>query len=153
MNVDATHCDSRGNGQGRQRALYGSGTGALDGIAKRCGAEPRAEARQARGPDGLTGRTLRGARKVREEIAELESAGRGRKSGNLRENRAICSSARPGCPAARHRHRGCPAGANAKFERRFRHVETALQARGLQPSDVELDELEALWTAAKRSLG
>ncbi len=39
--------------------------------------------------------------------------------------------------------------ANAKFERRFRHVETALAAEGKAPADVDLDALETLWQAAK----
>lgn len=41
--------------------------------------------------------------------------------------------------------------ANAKFERRFRAVETALAADGRQPSDADLAELEALWQRAKAS--
>jgi ATP diphosphatase len=41
-------------------------------------------------------------------------------------------------------------GTNAKFERRFAAIETALADRGLTPSDASLDEMEALWQAAKR---
>ncbi len=39
--------------------------------------------------------------------------------------------------------------ANAKFSRRFRHIETALQARGRPLTDATLDEMEALWDEAK----
>ncbi len=39
--------------------------------------------------------------------------------------------------------------ANAKFERRFRHIETRLQAQGRSPEDASLDEMEDLWTEAK----
>lgn len=39
--------------------------------------------------------------------------------------------------------------ANAKFTRRFRHIETELAARGTQPGDASLDEMEALWQEAK----
>ncbi|CAA7613822.1 nucleoside triphosphate pyrophosphohydrolase [Magnetospirillum sp. SS-4] len=39
--------------------------------------------------------------------------------------------------------------ANAKFERRFRHIETELRARGRSPDSASLDEMEALWQAAK----
>jgi ATP diphosphatase len=39
--------------------------------------------------------------------------------------------------------------ANTKFARRFRHIETALQARGSTPEDATLDEMEALWEEAK----
>ncbi|WP_300542852.1 nucleoside triphosphate pyrophosphohydrolase [Maricaulis sp.] len=39
--------------------------------------------------------------------------------------------------------------ANAKFERRFRHIEAVLQAQGRRPEDASLDEMEALWVEAK----
>ncbi|MGE4219930.1 MAG: nucleoside triphosphate pyrophosphohydrolase [Alphaproteobacteria bacterium] len=40
--------------------------------------------------------------------------------------------------------------ANAKFERRFRHIERALAAEGRVPADATLAEMEAHWVAAKR---
>ena len=40
--------------------------------------------------------------------------------------------------------------ANGKFERRFRHIETELKAAGGSPEAASLDEMEALWQAAKR---
>lgn len=40
--------------------------------------------------------------------------------------------------------------ANAKFERRFGHIEDALAARGLQFADASLAEMEALWSEAKQ---
>jgi ATP diphosphatase len=39
--------------------------------------------------------------------------------------------------------------ANAKFERRFRHIETELKAAGRSPQAATLDEMEALWQSAK----
>ncbi|CAA7617486.1 nucleoside triphosphate pyrophosphohydrolase [Candidatus Terasakiella magnetica] len=39
--------------------------------------------------------------------------------------------------------------ANGKFERRFRHIETELAAEGRAPQTATLDEMEALWQAAK----
>ncbi len=39
--------------------------------------------------------------------------------------------------------------ANAKFTRRFRHIETALAARGVALADAGLPEMEALWQEAK----
>ncbi len=39
--------------------------------------------------------------------------------------------------------------ANAKFTRRFRHIETALAAKGVKPGDASLEEMEALWQEAK----
>ena len=40
--------------------------------------------------------------------------------------------------------------ANMKFTRRFRHIETALAARGIAPGSASLKEMEALWDEAKR---
>ena len=39
--------------------------------------------------------------------------------------------------------------ANAKFERRFAHIEAALATKGAAAKDTPLDELEALWGEAK----
>ncbi len=39
--------------------------------------------------------------------------------------------------------------ANAKFTRRFRHIEAALAATGRKPDDSDLAEMDALWDAAK----
>jgi ATP diphosphatase len=41
-------------------------------------------------------------------------------------------------------------GANAKFERRFAHIETRLAEAGRAPGGATLDEMEALWDEAKR---
>jgi ATP diphosphatase len=40
--------------------------------------------------------------------------------------------------------------ANAKFERRFAHIEHRLAESGRGPAHTDLDEMEALWTEAKR---
>jgi nucleoside triphosphate diphosphatase len=40
-------------------------------------------------------------------------------------------------------------GANAKFTRRFRHIETELAARGTPMGSASLEEMEALWQDAK----
>lgn len=42
-------------------------------------------------------------------------------------------------------------GANAKFTRRFAHIENALAAMGKAPADSDLAEMDALWDAAKRA--
>lgn len=42
---------------------------------------------------------------------------------------------------------------NAKFERRFRRMETLLAARGKVMSEQSLDDLDALWNQAKREQG
>ena len=43
--------------------------------------------------------------------------------------------------------------ANARFERRFRHVEEKLAAKGRSPAEADMDELEALWGEAKKAEG
>jgi ATP diphosphatase len=40
-------------------------------------------------------------------------------------------------------------GANAKFVRRFESIEAALAAGGRKPQDSTLEEMDALWDAAK----
>jgi ATP diphosphatase len=40
--------------------------------------------------------------------------------------------------------------ANAKFVRRFRFIEAGLAARGTKPGEASLEEMEALWVAAKK---
>ena len=44
-------------------------------------------------------------------------------------------------------------GTNAKFVRRFRSIEAALAKQGRSPREASLDEMEALWQAAKQSEG
>jgi MazG family protein len=39
--------------------------------------------------------------------------------------------------------------ANAKFERRFRHIEARLREQGRTPDDASLEEMETLWDEAK----
>ena len=41
--------------------------------------------------------------------------------------------------------------ANAKFTRRFQFIERSLAAEGRSPNEATLDEMEALWQAAKKS--
>ncbi len=43
-------------------------------------------------------------------------------------------------------------GANTKFEKRFRHMETALRDQGHHLQDLDLDSLEAGWQEAKKDL-
>ncbi|TAL00215.1 MAG: nucleoside triphosphate pyrophosphohydrolase, partial [Rhodospirillaceae bacterium] len=40
-------------------------------------------------------------------------------------------------------------GANLKFDRRFRRIETFLAAAGRTPEQATLEEMEALWVQAK----
>jgi uncharacterized protein YabN with tetrapyrrole methylase and pyrophosphatase domain len=91
--------------------------------------------------------------KIREELEELEEAlsedqGRDRLTeemgdllfavANLSRHLGVDSEG-----ALRH--------ANAKFERRFHHMEDALERQGAAIADKPLSELEALWNLAKKS--
>ena len=40
-------------------------------------------------------------------------------------------------------------GANAKFTRRFQSIEATLASQGRRPEDSTLEEMDALWDAAK----
>jgi MazG family protein len=138
-----------------ERAASGD-AGALDGIAKTLPALTRAEKLGRRAARvGFDWPDLAGVlAKVREEVDELEHAAGTQDAAHLEEELgdllfSLAQLARRLDLDAE----GALRAANAKFERRFRHVEAALRDRGLEPSDVTLDELEALWGAAKRALG
>ena len=40
-------------------------------------------------------------------------------------------------------------GTNAKFVRRFRHIERTLESEGRTPADASLDEMDQLWNEAR----
>jgi MazG family protein len=139
-----------------ERASTGQGDGALDGIARALPALARAEKLGKRAARvGFDWPDLDGVlAKIREEIDELEVAASADDHAHVREELGdlLFSLAQ----AARRLEIDAESAlrdANAKFEHRFRHVEAALRARGLQPSEVELAELESLWGAAKQALG
>jgi MazG family protein len=91
--------------------------------------------------------------KVREETAEIVDAVGGKES-EERIGQEIGDLLFAAAQLARH-HNVNPESAlreaNARFERRFRHVELALAARGRAPADADMDELEALWGEAKKA--
>jgi MazG family protein len=155
-NVDADALRQAWERQKASERAASGGAGALDGIARTLPALTRAEKLGKRAARvGFDWPDLAGViAKVREEIDELEHAAESGNKQHLREELGdlLFSLAQ----VARRLDldaEGALRDANAKFERRFRHVEAALKARGLQPSDVPLEELEALWGAAKRALG
>jgi nucleoside triphosphate diphosphatase len=45
----------------------------------------------------------------------------------------------------------CLAVANAKFVRRFNHIEAALERQGKTPAESSLEEMDGLWDAAKEA--
>jgi ATP diphosphatase len=90
--------------------------------------------------------------KIEEEIAEVEEASRSGNKDRLEDEIGDLLFAVTNL--ARH-HGVSPETAlrrtNAKFERRFGAIETALKQRGRTLEMAELDEMEDLWIAAKES--
>ncbi|KXS39418.1 nucleoside triphosphate pyrophosphohydrolase [Modicisalibacter tunisiensis] len=89
--------------------------------------------------------------KIREELGEVEDA---LEAGETEEARAEVGDLLFAVVNLARRLGADPEQAlrttNAKFERRFRHVERALAADGRQPQDVSLAEMDRHWNEAKR---
>jgi ATP diphosphatase len=88
--------------------------------------------------------------KLREEIAEVEAELADRSAEKLTDEVGDLLFA--AVNLARHLRVDPEAalrGANAKFERRFAHIERRLAERGRRPEGVDLDEMETLWLEAK----
>lgn len=90
--------------------------------------------------------------KIREETAEIDEAlASGQKAAIAEEIGDLLFVV---ANLARHVDadpEGCLIAANAKFERRFKGIEEALEAQGRTAKDASLDEMEALWQAVKRA--
>ncbi|MBM3561518.1 MAG: nucleoside triphosphate pyrophosphohydrolase [Alphaproteobacteria bacterium] len=139
-----------------ERQAKGGTTSALDGVAATLPALTRAVKLQDRAarvgfdwPEAL-----QVLDKLEEEIAELRAeilAGeRDKARAELGDLLFACAN------LARHLDalpEDMLAAANAKFERRFHAIEAALARQGRHAKDATLDELEALWRAAKRQVG
>jgi len=139
-----------------ERQAKGGTTSALDGVAATLPALTRAVKLQDRAarvgfdwPEAL-----QVLDKLEEEIAELRAeilAGeRDKARAELGDLLFACAN------LARHLDalpEDMLAAANAKFERRFHAIEAALAGQGRHAQDATLDELEALWQAAKRQVG
>ncbi|MBM3488097.1 MAG: nucleoside triphosphate pyrophosphohydrolase [Alphaproteobacteria bacterium] len=136
------------------KAETGATASALDGVARSLPALTRAEKLQKRAaragfdwPDAAPV-----VAKIEEEInelrAEMKAASRpGRIAEELGDLLFACVN------LARHLDVDPEAAlrdANAKFERRFRHIETTIAAEGRDTRTVSLDRLDALWDEAKR---
>jgi MazG family protein len=139
-----------------ERAAKGQGTGALDGVTLGLPALTRAAKLGSRaakvGFDWQDASAV--LDKVDEEVAELRHELAVGAVDKAREELgdllfALTQAARQlGIDPE-----GALRDANAKFERRFRHVEASLAKDGLVASDVDMDRLEALWGVAKREIG
>ena len=90
--------------------------------------------------------------KIREETQEIEEALAGGDKAAIHEE--IGDLLFVIANLARHvdaEPEGCLAAANAKFERRFKGIEAALEAEGRTAREASLDEMEALWQAVKKA--
>jgi nucleoside triphosphate diphosphatase len=139
-----------------ERQARGEGSGALDGVALGLPALIRAMklgSRAARVGFDWTD-TVGVLDKIEEEIRELRGALATRDTAEVHAELGdvLFSLAQ----AARHLGVDAEAAlraANAKFERRFRHMEAVLATQGRTPGEVDNAELESLWLLAKRELG
>ena len=89
--------------------------------------------------------------KLREEVAEVEAEIGDRSAERLSDEVGDLLFA--AVNLARHLDVDPEAalrGANAKFERRFAHIERRLAEGGRKPEGADLDEMDALWLEAKR---
>jgi len=90
--------------------------------------------------------------KIREEIDELEEALATGPRGDAAVVEEVGDLLFAVANLARHLNvdpEDALRGTNEKFRRRFRHIETGLQAAGRTIEDASLDEMEALWQDAK----
>ena len=127
-------------------------SGALDGIPLALPALSRAMKLQEKaGKVGFDWNDVRAVlEKIREEIVEVEA--------EIAEGSALALSGEVGdllfaaVNLARHLKVDPEAAlrsANAKFERRFAHIENRLAEAGQTPESASLDEMERLWVEAK----
>jgi MazG family protein len=139
-----------------ERAARGQGTGALDGVTLGLPALTRAAKLGSRAAKvGFDWPDVGGVLdKVQEEVGEMRAELAAQRQEAAREELGDLLFALS--QAARHLGIDPEAAlrdANAKFERRFRHLESLLAADGLAPEAVDMTRLEELWGQAKRELG
>jgi ATP diphosphatase len=139
-----------------ERRTRGQGAGALDGVALGLPALSRAMKLGSRAARvGFDWTDIEGVLdKIEEEVRELRAALAGNDAAAVRAEMgdllfSLAQSARHlGIDAE-----GALREANAKFERRFRHMEATLAAQGRDAAQAGAEELESLWLQAKRELG
>ncbi len=135
-----------------ERKARGLGDGALADIPAALPALSRARKLGKRAADsGFDWPDATGPRaKIDEELAELDQAGTGNDVDRLEaELGDLLFSV---VNLARHLDLDPETAlrrANDRFARRYRHLEAALLARGLQPAAASAEFLDELWTAAK----
>jgi len=160
---DATHQSlawetQKANERSMQAEERNTPASALDGVALALPALMRAEKLQKRaarlGFDWQD--TAPVVEKIAEELAEVEEArsDNGNSNGGNNENLSIeCGDLLFACVNL-VRHMGIDAEnalrqANAKFEKRFRHLEALIAGENLKPEQMSLEELERFWQRVK----
>jgi MazG family protein len=139
-----------------ERETAGVGRGVLDGVTLGLPALTRAAklGRRAAGVGFDWTAAADVVHKLDEELGELRRA--------MADRDAVQASEELGdllfTIAQLGRHLGADAegalrAANAKFERRFRHIEATLAAQGRTPQQASPVDLEALWAQAKQEIG
>jgi nucleoside triphosphate diphosphatase len=129
-----------------------AGSGALDGVPLALPALSRAlKLQEKAGKVGFDWNDVRAVlEKIKEEVAEVEAEmGQGSAEALSGEVGDLLFAA---VNLARHLKVDPEAAlrrANAKFERRFAHIETRLAEGGRTPEGASLDEMERLWAEAK----
>jgi MazG family protein len=126
----------------------------LDGVPRSLPALARAQKLSARaakaGFDWPSADEVR--KKVAEELEELERAVAEKRAGAVEEEMGDILFALVNL--ARHLEVDSEVALSAaieKFARRFRYLETRLRAEGRSVSDAEMEELDGLWSEAKRA--
>ena len=160
---DATHQSlawetQKANERSMQAEERNTPASSLDGVALALPALMRAEKLQKRaarlGFDWQD--TAPVVEKIAEELAEVEEARseNGNSNGGNNENLSIeCGDLLFACVNL-VRHMGIDAEnalrqANAKFEKRFRHLEALVAGENLKPEQMSLEELERFWQRVK----
>lgn len=139
-----------------EREAAGTGSSALDGVALGLPALSRASKlgrRAARvgfdwsSADGVLDKLVEECGELRRELAADHAEAVREELGDLLFSIAQLARHLEVDPEAALR------AGNAKFERRFRHVESLLARQGRAPQDAGPDELERLWARAKQEIG
>ncbi len=146
--------EKRRRAETRQRAGMGAelAQGALDGVPRSLPALTRALKLQEKAAKvGFDWEDVSGVlAKLREELAETEAElAEGSREKVAAEIGDLIFAAVNLARTVEVDPEQALRGANAKFERRFSHIERRLAESGRRPVEARLDEMEALWIEAK----
>ena len=136
----------------RMKAREKEGRSAIDGVPRALPGLLRAQrVTEKASRNGFDWSDVQGAlAKLKEEIGELEEAiASGSSSAQADELGDVLFSAVNVARFVGVQAEDAMQAATQKFDTRFRKVEAEVRARGVEVKSLEIDELEALWQAAK----